>query len=91
MSREKQIKETARDICKICRDYVICEKEFKPCVLAEREAEALCKEGYCKQTEGEWKKVYQNKKATVFECSRCCHLSFGTSDYCICGARMKGG
>ena len=39
---------------------------------------------------GEWKIVYQNEKATVYECSECNHLTFGTSDYCICGARMDG-
>ena len=46
--------------------------------------------GYRKQREGEWKKVYHNDKATVYECSNCHHLSFGTSDYCICGAHMGG-
>ena len=39
---------------------------------------------------GKWKIVYQNAKATVYECSECKHLTFGTSDYCICGARMDG-
>lgn len=39
---------------------------------------------------GRWKKVYQNKIATVYECSNCQHLSFGTSEYCICGAKMDG-
>ena len=39
---------------------------------------------------GEWLCVYQNKKATVYECSWCGHLSFGTPDYCICGAKMGG-
>jgi hypothetical protein len=58
-------------------------------------AKALYNAGYCKPSlgegEGEWVKVYQNDMATVYECSRCRHLSFGTSDYCICGAKMKGG
>ena len=40
---------------------------------------------------GEWQKVYQNEQATVYECSKCHHLSLGTSDYCICGADMRGG
>lgn len=39
---------------------------------------------------GEWKEVYQNKQATVYECSKCHHLSLGASDYCICGADMRG-
>lgn len=38
-----------------------------------------------------WSKVYQNNMATVYECSNCKHLTFGTSDYCICGAKMDGG
>lgn len=37
-----------------------------------------------------WKVVYQNKIATVYECSECSHLTFGTSNYCICGAKMDG-
>jgi hypothetical protein len=48
-------------------------------------------EGYLKQREGEWKEVYRNNQATVYECTNCNHLSFGISDYCICGAKMKGG
>ena len=39
---------------------------------------------------GKWKNVYQNKITTVYECSNCQHLSFGTSEYCICGAKMDG-
>ena len=37
---------------------------------------------------GEWKKVYKNDIATVYECTNCKHLTFGTSDYCICGTKM---
>ena len=37
---------------------------------------------------GEWKVVYSNNMGTVYECSECGHLTFGTSDYCICGAKM---
>ena len=58
-------------------------------------AKALYNAGYCKPTlgydEGEWRVVYRNDMATVYECSRCHHLTFGTSDYCICGAKMRGG
>lgn len=39
---------------------------------------------------GKWIKVYCNKKTTVYECSCCGHLTLGTSDYCICGAKMDG-
>lgn len=44
-----------------------------------------------KPRDGEWKIVYRNKKATVYECTACGRLAFGTSDYCTCGAKMKGG
>ena len=37
---------------------------------------------------GKWEKVYKNDIATVYECTNCKHLTFGTSDYCICGAKM---
>ena len=37
---------------------------------------------------GEWKVVYSNNMGIVYECSECGHLTFGTSDYCICGAKM---
>ena len=39
---------------------------------------------------GEWKAVYSNNMGIVYECSECGHLTFGTSDYCICGAKMDG-
>lgn len=35
-----------------------------------------------------WNKVYSNKAASVYECSNCKQLTFGTSDYCICGAKI---
>ena len=38
---------------------------------------------------GKWKIVYRNKVATVYECSMCGHLQFGTSDHCICGTKME--
>ena len=40
---------------------------------------------------GHWKEVYKNKVSTVYECSNCSHISLGTSEYCICGAKMDGG
>jgi hypothetical protein len=58
---------------------------------ATKTAESLYNAGYRKQREGEWKEVYRNNQATVYECTNCNHLSFGISDYCICGAKMKGG
>lgn len=38
---------------------------------------------------GEWVKVYCNYVATVYECSICHCLKFGTSEYCTCGAKMR--
>lgn len=40
---------------------------------------------------GNWKAVYSNNMGIVYECSECGHLTLGTSDYCICGAKMDGG
>lgn len=66
------------------------------CRVREEEAKQIATHlvvnaGFRKQREGEWIKVYQNKIATVYECSCCKHLDFATSEYCLCGARMKGG
>lgn len=57
---------------------------------AEIIADYIIANGVTIRERGEWKEVYQNKQATVYECSKCHHLSFGTSDYCICGADMRG-
>ena len=37
---------------------------------------------------GKWKEVYRNDIAIVYECTNCKHLTFGISDYCICGTKM---
>lgn len=89
MSREKQIEEIARTLCTTCDGDTMC-KDISGCII-EQYAEVLYNAGYRKQSEGEWVKVYQNKKAIVYECSNCGHLTLGTSDYCICGAKMKDG
>ena len=39
---------------------------------------------------GKWKEVYRNDIAIVYECTNCKHLTFGISDYCICGTKMDG-
>lgn len=62
----------------------------KSCLLAENIANDLIANGVTIREHGEWQKVYLNKQAIVYECSRCHRLSFGTSDYCICGADMRG-
>ena len=98
MSREK-----IEEMAKIAQDaidyYSSGDCPYSPCRYRDSSIccdvcasiKALCDAGYRKQSEGEWKKVYQNDVATVYECSNCKHLTFGTSDYCICGAKMKDG
>lgn len=39
--------------------------------------------------QGTWIEVYRNKTAIVYECSCCGYLTLGTSDYCVCGAKME--
>ncbi|MBQ7818480.1 MAG: hypothetical protein IJ341_02165 [Bacteroidales bacterium] len=53
-----------------------------------RNLKQLSTEHISERKTGRWIKVYQNSKAIVYECSNCNHLTFGTSDYCICGAKM---
>ncbi len=95
MNEEKR--KIISDICPFYKEYGSCEQcnteleiDDPPCYF-ECMANAIINNNYRKQSEGEWLKVYQNKKATVYECSNCKHLTFGTCDYCICGAKMKGG
>jgi hypothetical protein len=64
-----------------------CNLPMTQCDMIDR---IVREQGYHKKNEAEWVKVYQNKVATVYECSHCNHLTMGTSDYCICGAHMKG-
>ena len=49
----------------------------------------LWRKGYDKREIGVWVKVYTNNVASVYECSCCKHLTFNTSNYCVCGARME--
>lgn len=86
MDEKKQIEEMAKVILRANDNYDTCNKDD-----CEVIASLVYNAGYHKQREGEWKEVYRNNKATVYECSCCKHLTFGTSDYCICGAKMKGG
>lgn len=39
---------------------------------------------------GHWKEVYQNGESSVYECSKCKHLTFHISNHCVCGAYMEG-
>lgn len=88
--------------CKDCIHYIVCKRidyelEYHNKSIKEAE-EQLAKKCYLFKNKsnvqeiihGKWKVVYQNKVATVYECSICGHLDFGTSDYCICGAKMDG-
>jgi hypothetical protein len=50
----------------------------------------LYRKGYGKREIGTWLTVYKNDIASVYECSCCKHLTFATSDFCICGAKMGG-
>lgn len=87
-AREKQFEEMARAMCDGCRPYSYgCKQNLCDSIVSS--AETLYCAGYRKQIEGEWKIVYRNKNATVYECTVCGHLYFATSDYCVCGARMK--
>jgi hypothetical protein len=94
MDEKKQIEKMALDICKSRGLCLVdnCRKcsAHGNCLYQEI-AYGLYNTGYREQSEGEWKEVYRNNQATVYECTNCNHLSFGTSDYCICGAKMKGG
>lgn len=93
MDEKKQIEEMAKLICtypQCIHHNIIGECANTECQIVDI-AENLYKQGYHKQREGEWKEVYRNNQATVYECTNCNHLSFGISDYCICGAKMKSG
>ena len=90
MDEKTQIEEMAKDMCcikNICPNFCKPNENCTSMKLAKKAWEA----GYFKKKKGEWKEVYRNNQATVYECTNCNHLSFGISDYCICGAKMKGG
>ncbi len=85
MDREKQIEEMAEAIFQNCN-----------CGLFFSEAEKIArfvieKQGYRKQSEGEWKQEYNSFPRYV--CTHCNHLYNNKSfKYCPnCGAKMKGG
>lgn len=90
MSRE-QIEEMAVDLCLIDRCKHLPQEECHKTTCAHCEAEALYNAGYRKQSEGEWKKLYD--KAPRYVCTICNHL-FNNKEYKYCpncGARMSGG
>ena len=77
--------------CNDCIHYEVC-----PLGLAIKGSMGTCfkfknKADFAEVKHGEWKKVYQNDRGVlVYQCSNCHHLEFGTSEYCICGAKMDG-
>ena len=80
--------------CKECIHYNICSLW---CSTLERdESYKYCNnfkptDDYVVVKHAKWKKVYQNDRGIlVYQCSNCHHLEFGTSEYCICGAKMDG-
>lgn len=79
--------------CKDCIHFGPCNRQFYDEIKPLDNVDFLCphfknKADLQEVRHGEWKVVYRNKVATVYECSICGHLDFGTSDYYICGAKM---
>lgn len=106
IDREKQIDEIAKNAiyraingqrclrighCKHCGAHKAATNPLYEKCDCYRIAEIVFEVVNGRPREGEWKIVYRGKDATVYECTACGHLTFGTSDYCICGAKMKGG
>lgn len=89
---EKQTRELAEFLCNDCGSNGSCECKGTLCDGVYRQAALIINAGYRKDTSqiktGKWRVAYRGKQATVFECSECGHLNFGTSAYCICGASM---
>lgn len=94
--KEKQIEEMAKLMCGIRTPCENCRYRYdayfseKRTCKSRMDAECLYNAGYRKQREGEWKIVYRAENARVYQCSECGHAEFATSEYCICGAKMKG-
>ena len=86
---EKQIRELAEFLCIDCGTAGPCECKGTICDGVYRQAALIINAGYRKaEPQGKWRVAYKNKQATVYECSECGHLEFGTSAYCVCGTRM---
>jgi phage protein D len=97
MSDKKQIEEMANDIAKICTDLVESGCGQINCVT--HLTLSLYKEGYRKQSEGEWIKehIYSRNWDDHYNltCSVCGAVIIDAPNeykYCHeCGAKMKGG
>ena len=99
MSREKQIEEMVRDVCKLgisCND---CNAQGE-CV-AEKYALRLYNAGYRKQSVGAWRSElvkkcdWKGKEHDYYQpnsCSLCHEAVVKRTPFCPnCGAKMKGG
>jgi rubrerythrin len=88
MNREKQIEEMRKEVVRIHR-FFFEDDDYES--LDEYIADMLYAAGYRKQSEGEWKKVYD--KAPRYVCMTCNHLYNNKGyKYCPnCGVKMKGG
>ena len=94
MSKEKQIEEMAKIICKPTANKGNCEKcGFKKSCSKFDDATDLYNAGYRKQSEGEWTRSdeFEERYGYLYKCSACEALCF-VGKYCPnCGAKMKGG
>lgn len=95
MNEAEQIKEMAKDICRVtlnCND--VC-NPVQSC-MALKYAERAYKAGYRKQREGEWIDTGDFELDNIYsgwKCSHCGYIFCGSkTNYCPeCGAKMKGG
>ena len=102
---EKQIKEMRNDVCVNCGYVMECQaKIYDERCGCMKAVDILYKEGYRKQSEGEWQVCSDEYEicASEFVCSNC-KESFVSSEltdkeflqmmkYCPnCGSKMKGG
>jgi hypothetical protein len=97
MSKEKQIEEMAKAMCRNGMSNGNCAMDDDPCALECVYgccAESLYNAGYRKQSEGEWhfySDDFSGKQVTGWICGNCNKYSTGLCNYCPeCGAKMKG-
>ena len=87
-SEEKEVEELARAMCPYSKDS-LCRECSDACFYKDYAKRAIDK-GWCKQSEGKWKKRGNEKT-----CSLCKFIYYSNNDewnYCPnCGAKMKGG
>lgn len=87
---DARIKQLATDLQK-AEHWDFDEESVHFILDREKTAKRLCKMGYSKRSEGEWKKVAE--KYPRYACTSCNHL-YNNKEYKYCpncGAKMKGG